>query len=630
MNRHQWMGAAAGASLVLGLGLVGLAGGAAGWAAPGLAPADQTCAPAWRVALKAAPEFGRTDLQGIAAAGAAGAWAVGGFIRESSQTQTLIEHWDGAHWRLVASPNTNPPDHPVDNELRGVAVAGPQDIWAVGAHLAITTTGGTRAPGRQTLIEHGDGTAWTIVPSPNHAPDKDNVLVTVAAGGPDDVWAAGSVADGGLSEPLIVHWDGTAWRELPVPSPAGPIADLHGLAVAGPADVWAVGAYAGTTGPGALIEHWDGHAWSMTTLPSATLGITATETSLALTAVGVAGPNDVWAVGSAVTSGPPNTPTRYTVIHAQPIAVHWDGTRWTPAALPNPGTLGSTLAGLAVTGPADAWAVGSFTTDGVQQTLAMHWDGHAWKAAPSPNTEPTGNAFAGLAAGGADGIWAVGAGLIARYASPCAPPAPTSPTPTPAGPNPAAPVADPGDPAVTYFALTGHTLRGPFRTYWQQQGGLPQFGYPLTEEFVEPSPTDGRLYTVQYFERNRFEYHPELPALFTVSLGLLGQTLAAGREEEVAFIPRSGGPANARYFPATGHTLAAVFFPYWEAHGGLPVYGYPISEPFTEISPTDGQPYLVQYFERNRFEAHPELPPPFQVSLGLLGTQVLQGRGWLP
>ena len=38
----------------------------------------------------------------------------------------------------------------------------------------------------------------------------------------------------------------------------------------------------------------------------------------------------------------------------------------------------------------------------------------------------------------------------------------------------------------------------------------------------------------------------------------------------------------------------------------------------------------MQYFERNRLEYHPELPEQFQVSLGLLGVQVLQDRGWIP
>ncbi len=59
------------------------------------------------------------------------------------------------------------------------------------------------------------------------------------------------------------------------------------------------------------------------------------------------------------------------------------------------------------------------------------------------------------------------------------------------------------------------------------------------------------------------------------------------------------------------------------------MYGYPISEAFMETSEADGKPHLVQYFERNRLEYHPELPQAYSVSLGLLGTEVLRARGWV-
>lgn len=77
------------------------------------------------------------------------------------------------------------------------------------------------------------------------------------------------------------------------------------------------------------------------------------------------------------------------------------------------------------------------------------------------------------------------------------------------------------------------------------------------------------------------------------------------------------------------HNLAPQFAPYWNTHGGLPVYGHPISEAFHEVSPTDGKSYLVQYFERNRLENHPELPEAYRVSLGLLGAEILRQRGWI-
>src|SRR5947208_6772191 len=59
------------------------------------------------------------------------------------------------------------------------------------------------------------------------------------------------------------------------------------------------------------------------------------------------------------------------------------------------------------------------------------------------------------------------------------------------------------------FPETGKTVRDPFLAYWTTHGGLAQQGYPLSDELVAPSPTDGKPYAVQYFERAVFEYHPE-------------------------------------------------------------------------------------------------------------------------
>ncbi|HET8629472.1 MAG TPA: L,D-transpeptidase family protein [Thermomicrobiales bacterium] len=61
-------------------------------------------------------------------------------------------------------------------------------------------------------------------------------------------------------------------------------------------------------------------------------------------------------------------------------------------------------------------------------------------------------------------------------------------------------------------------------------------------------------------------------------------------------------------FPTTGHTLGQPFKKYWEEHGGVFVFGLPISEPFQEVNPDNGQKYLTQYFEHARLEYHPENP----------------------
>jgi hypothetical protein len=192
--------------------------------------------------------------------------------------------------------------------------------------------------------------------------------------------------------------------------------------------------------------------------------------------------------------------------------------------------------------------------------------------------------------------------------------------------NRAAPRADANN---LYFSETGHNLSNIFKDYWQRKGGLALYGFPISEEFIENG------YTVQYFERARFEHHPENSGLDNqVLLGLLGNTVTAGRQAagEPAFQPVA--PFNNLpteiFFKETGHSLKGGFKAFWEATGGLAQYGYPITEEFQEINPSDGRTYTVQYFERNRFEWHPEFAgTPAEFQLGLLGQQVARSKGWL-
>jgi hypothetical protein len=80
------------------------------------------------------------------------------------------------------------------------------------------------------------------------------------------------------------------------------------------------------------------------------------------------------------------------------------------------------------------------------------------------------------------------------------------------------------------------------------------------------------------------------------------------------------------YFPETGHNLRSIFADYWSSHGGLAQQGYPITEPFEQVSDVDGKVYLTQYFERAVFELHPENQPPYNVLLSLLGTQAYKQK----
>lgn len=185
--------------------------------------------------------------------------------------------------------------------------------------------------------------------------------------------------------------------------------------------------------------------------------------------------------------------------------------------------------------------------------------------------------------------------------------------------------AQPAQPrsGCVYFSETKHNVCAGFLSYWQKFGGLTSYGLPLTEEFVENGVT------VQYFERARFEWHSGVdPARYDVQLGLLGDEQTAGRQGTGAFAPASiESSADCVYFAATKHNLCSNFKEFWDAFGGLDIYGMPISEPFQEVNPDTGETYTVQYFERARMELHPGgWPAHFDVFLGRLGAEQLSAR----
>ncbi|MBA3470518.1 MAG: hypothetical protein H0T53_12840, partial [Herpetosiphonaceae bacterium] len=105
------------------------------------------------------------------------------------------------------------------------------------------------------------------------------------------------------------------------------------------------------------------------------------------------------------------------------------------------------------------------------------------------------------------------------------------------------------DPDCRFFSQTSHALCGEFRQFWERNGGAVIFGDPISEPAPEVSETDGRTYTVQYFENVRFELHPENTAPHTVLLGLLGSWRASWllgpSRTASAFQAQITGPAQA-------------------------------------------------------------------------------------
>ena len=174
-----------------------------------------------------------------------------------------------------------------------------------------------------------------------------------------------------------------------------------------------------------------------------------------------------------------------------------------------------------------------------------------------------------------------------------------------------------------YVPETQHLMSTGFKSYWQTHGGPALFGFPLSEEFYEKDPATGEDIIVQYFERVKLEYRASLPDGQRISLGRLGAELTESRQ--FAPVAAFNSSDDRTYFPETQHSLSSGFKQFWDANGGLAIFGFPISEEFQENGKT------VQYFERARFEFNPDgTDTQSKVILGLLGREALQQKGWLP
>ncbi len=183
------------------------------------------------------------------------------------------------------------------------------------------------------------------------------------------------------------------------------------------------------------------------------------------------------------------------------------------------------------------------------------------------------------------------------------------------------------------FAETGYCISGRIREFWEQNGGLRVFGLPITmqqQEIIEGLPLQ-----VQWFERNRLELHPQNARPYDVLLGRLGEDrlLQQGRDWRT-FAAAAGQQPGCRLFEQTGHAVCGDMLAAWRSSGleldgvvgsseaeNLALFGLPLSEARTETL-SDGQQYTVQWFERVRFELHPEQTPPYHIQLGLLAREL--------
>ncbi len=202
------------------------------------------------------------------------------------------------------------------------------------------------------------------------------------------MWAVGDqVSASGISDPLILHWDGSQWRQVSAPGTAS-YDDLYGVTAISADDVWAVG----VLDYQAAALHWDGSGWSRVDVP---LG-----SRTSLSAVGAGAGGDVWAVGQDAQGS---------------VAVRWNGTKWNAIRLPQSGgTLRDDLRAVEVLGVDDVWLAGTSYRDGNPGFLVWHWDGTHWTQVSTP-APPASASQLEAASVGADGTF-VAAGSLNRRA----------------------------------------------------------------------------------------------------------------------------------------------------------------------------------------------------------------------
>jgi hypothetical protein len=347
-----------------------------------------------------APNPTNSTLNSVSATGPGEAWAVGTFMDTKALDHPLAEHRSGSAWTRVPVPQ------PAGQQalLNAVDDLSPGNAWAVGT--SFSGGAGTTGDG-PTLIEHWNGTKWSIVPSPNPAtgtPGDSDVLTAISGTGPSDLWAAGwdnNAADDTISL-LFEHWNGTTWTAAASPTPLGSAQFANGITAISPDNLWAVGTDE-TDGSNTLSAHWNGTAWSIVPTPNITHAGNAQNM---LTGVSSDSAGDVWASGLADNVNGQNLRV--------PYVLHWTGTAWVMTKVPNLGTEGSRLNGIQVLSPTDAWAVGQTQeSNGAILTLTERYNGSTWAIVPSPDpgslANLSDNSLDAVTTAGAGNLFAVGA-----------------------------------------------------------------------------------------------------------------------------------------------------------------------------------------------------------------------------
>jgi len=196
------------------------------------------------------------NLTAISASSDSDVWAVGKFTNANYVTQAYALHYvKGAGqatgtWTtmIMDLPSVPAPNSPI---LHGVVALSPTNVWAVGENEEVPGLG------LSTLIEHSNGSTWSIMTSAT--PGAYPALNAVAARSASDVYAVGfnmPSINGGTQQGMILHWNGSEWSTELSATATGTFSSLYGAAAVAGGREWAVGitTVAGAYQPLALVH----------------------------------------------------------------------------------------------------------------------------------------------------------------------------------------------------------------------------------------------------------------------------------------------------------------------------------------------------------------------------------------
>jgi hypothetical protein len=321
----------------------------------GTGPVVQSSGPAWQLQAVAHPSQPEGTLAAVACLTISDCIAVGYDIDAAGTDRALAEAWNGTAWTLLPTPNPNAAGL---TQLSGISCTGPAACTAVGQSYS-PKTGTTGA-----LAEAWNGTAWSIEATPDPAGATATQLSAVSC---SSTFACSAVGQSGTSA-LAESWNGTAWAIEATPAPAGSTdSALSSVSCPAGGTCTAVGDDVDSAGGDQpLAESWNGTAWTI----GAPVDIPSGDVAAQFSGVSCPSATVCTAVGSADTTAQVQLP----------LAESWNGAAWTVETVPAPAGGTGALSAVSCT------MSGACMAAGFAQAipLAEGWASGSWTVEPKP------------------------------------------------------------------------------------------------------------------------------------------------------------------------------------------------------------------------------------------------------